>query len=270
MPAVADEQWIDAGGPWSEGASCYVPEGYQGPCAMSYSSGAGTHWAIFPSREVAVAAAIGACRRDVGGYTAVSVYAVGAAEAGAKRYDEATDWLFEGEILEDQLPASEGVRNIVRNAMRELARRMAAAPKELALVEWRDLERLLLEVFETLGYRATLTRPAKDGGYDIRLEDDGGVYFVEVKHWSKRSKVGRGIINRFAEIVIANGGEGLLLSTSGFTSDVIKGRLELSEYPVALGDELKIISLCRLYVKAETGIWVREHSLRDILFEGEL
>jgi hypothetical protein len=266
---MTDEHWIEAGGAWGDGASCHVPEGHQGPCAMSYSSGGATHWVIFPSRDVAVAAAMGACRRDVGGYTAVSVYPVGAAGGGASRYDEATDWLFEGEILEDQLPES-GVRNIVRNAMRELARRMAAAPKELALVEWRDLERLLLEVFETLGYRATLTRPAKDGGYDIRLEDDGGLYLVEVKHWAEPSKVGRGIINRFAEIVIASGGEGLLLSTSGFTSDVIKGRLELSEYPVVLGNEIKIISLCRLYVKSEAGIWVREHSLRDILFEGAL
>jgi hypothetical protein len=78
--------------------------------------------------------------------------------------------------------------------MQELVRQIAAHPQELAAVEWRDLERLLFEVFDALGYRADLTRPAKD------------------------------IIDRFTEIGGANRVEGLLLSSSGFTNEVVKGR----------------------------------------------
>ncbi|SEC58474.1 Restriction endonuclease [Rhizobiales bacterium GAS191] len=235
---------------------------------MSYFSRGQQHWAIFPSREVAITAATGACRWDVGGYDNVTIHPVGAAAVRTKQYDGAADWLFEGEDVWDEPLEQTGVAGIVRRFMRELARRIAAHPRELAAVEWRDLERLLFEVFDALGYEANLTRPAKDGGYDLRLEAEGSVYFVEVKHWSKPSKVGAGIINRFTEIVAKNGGEGLLLSSSGFTDEVIKGRLEVSEYPVVLGSEPKVISLCRYYVQTEAGLWVRESGLRDIFFEG--
>ena len=150
--------------------------------------------------------------------------------------------------------------------MRELARRIAARPSELATIEWRDLERLLFEVFDALGYKAVLTRPAKDGGYDLRLEAKGFVYFVEVKHWSERSKVGAGIVDRFTEIVVAKGAEGLLLSSSGFTQDVVRGGPTASECPAFLGDHLKVISLCRHYVQSESGLLVPRQ--REMLFEG--
>lgn len=258
-------EWIEESGPFGGSARCYVPAEYHGDCAMAYSSKGQERWAIFPSREIAINAAAGACRRDVGGYSNVSVYPVGATGASeAALYDGAVDWLFDG-MLEDA-PTEPGVAGIVRNFMQQLARRIAAEPHELLLVEWRDLERLLSEVFEGLGYLVVLTRPIKDGGFDLRLETDGNVYFVEVKHWSEPSKVGRGIVNRFTETVIANGGRGLLLSTSGFTSDVIQRRMAVTTYPVMLGDKMKILSLCRFYAKTETGVWVRERSPGELLF----
>jgi hypothetical protein len=235
---------------------------------MLFFSNGEEHWAVFPCREIAITAAAGACRRDVGGYSNVQVHPVSDAPLDAKRYEGATNWLFEGadtwsEPIEETGPAA-----IVRRCMRELARRIASHPQELAIVEWRDLERILFEAFDALGYRSSLTRPGKDGGYDLRLEAEGFVYFVEIKHWSKRSKVGAGIVDHFTEIVIANAAEGLLLSTSGFTEDVVRGRIKISEYPVVLGNEVKVISLCRYYVLAQAGLWIPEHGLREIFFEG--
>jgi len=46
-----------------------VSADHQGPCAMSYFNREQQHWAIFPSREVAITAAAGRCRSDVGGIT---------------------------------------------------------------------------------------------------------------------------------------------------------------------------------------------------------
>lgn len=165
---------------------------------MSYvSHGTGRHWAIFSSRDAAITAATAACRWDVGGYDSVSIHPVGTEPPETQHYEAVTDWLFEGEYVWDDPSEETGVFSIVRRFMQELARRVADRPQELADVEWRDLERLLFEVFDALGYQARLTRPGKDGGYDLRLEAEGFVYFVEVKHWFERSKVGAGIIKRF-------------------------------------------------------------------------
>lgn len=268
MQGIASPEWIEGGGPFGEFFCSYVPADHQGCCAMSYFSGEEQHWAIFPSRDIAMSSAMGACRRDVGGYENVAIHPVAAAAVGTTQYDDVAAWQFEGERVWDGPPEEPRVAAIVRCLMRELIREIDAHPKELAAVEWRDLERLLFEVLEGLGYKTELTRSAKDGGYDLRLEAEGSVYFVEVKHWSERSKVGIGIVNRFTEIVVAQGGEGLLISTSGFTSEVVKGRIEVSRYPVLLGSHLKVLSLCRCYVQNETGLWVRTGGLRDALFEG--
>jgi hypothetical protein len=179
---------------------------------MSYFDKHGQHWAIFPNREIAHTAAAGACRWDVGGYDGVTVHPVQAAAMDAKHYQHVTDWLFEGEDFDhegdaDQLAELGPVAKLLRRAMQGLASIIAAQPQELINVEWRDLERLLFEVFEGLGFDTTLTRPAKDGGFDLRLVADGFTYFVEVKHWAERSKVGEGIVSRFTEFVISNGGE---------------------------------------------------------------
>jgi hypothetical protein len=191
-----------------------------------------------------------------------------AAGEAAERYGTAVEWLFGDDDFWEEPLEQTGVAAPLRRTMREVARRVAANPQELAAIEWRDLERVLFEVFDALGYRACLTRPAKDGAYDLRLEAEGYIYFVEVKHWSQSSKVGTGIINRFTEVVVENAGEGLLISTSGFTAKAVKGRLEISSYPVVLGSAFKVISLCRYYVRSESGLWVREGGLRDIFFEG--
>ena len=53
--------------------------------------------------------------------------------------------------------------------MRELARRLALHPEELPTVEWRDLERILRETFEGIGFDTKLTRSTKDGGFDLEL-----------------------------------------------------------------------------------------------------
>ena len=79
------------------------------------------------------------------------------------------------------------VEFIVREAMRTLAGEIARNPDSLNQIEWRDLERVLREVFEELGFDTELTRPGKDGGFDLKLtcvEDQiTSTFLVEVKHW---------------------------------------------------------------------------------------
>ena len=53
--------------------------------------------------------------------------------------------------------------------MRALVHEIARDPAALWSIEWRDLERVLREVLEKLGFSTHLTRPGKDGGYDLEV-----------------------------------------------------------------------------------------------------
>ena len=160
--------------------------------------------------------------------------------------------------IEEHEPAESGIVRILRKSMRAIVRRLARCPGELYDVEWRDMERMLREVFEGLGFTTRLTPGAKDGGFDLELLSPAGLsYLVEVKHWSPRSLVGDGVINHFTDVVVTEQAErGLLLSSSGFTQKALLGRVEVEQYRVALGDSSKVISLCTEYVWKPNGILI--------------
>lgn len=161
--------------------------------------------------------------------------------------------------------------NIIREAMKAVALQIAKNPVELATLEWRQLEHLLREVFEGLGYGTTLTRPGKDGGFDLELEinTDTGKEFhlIEVKHWAEQ-KPGASHLKKLVKVTaqkMASGG--LLLSTSGFTKTIYSGMIEFTA-PVRLADGGKVISLCRAFHKLNTGFWLPDTDLDSLLYEG--
>lgn len=170
----------------------------------------------------------------------------------------------------DALPSR--LELIIRPAMQAIARALSRNPALLAQVEWRDLERVMREVFEGLGFETVLTRPAKDGGHDLELvcDEDGrrARYLVELKHWPSGKKPGRGVYSAFLEVVVrsldARGG--LLLSSSGFSDGLLRGRTEIEQQVIRIGGRNKIVSLCDHYVMREAGIWRPITSLPELLF----
>jgi HJR/Mrr/RecB family endonuclease len=161
--------------------------------------------------------------------------------------------------------------DIVRSCMRELAMRLAQHPEELPQVEWRDLERILLEVFEALGYATRLTRSGKDGGFDLELtftdRDRKMTYLVEVKHWTDQ-KPGLPHLSKLIEVTASRNASGaVLLSTSGFSKPLYSGLLKVSA-PVRIGDASKVVSLCQTYYRLQTGFWLDETNLAKMLHEG--
>ena len=162
---------------------------------------------------------------------------------------------------------------IVRAAMRSLAKQVAEAPEELAKLEWRDLERVLREVFEGIGFGTHLTRPGKDGGFDLELttrsNGEATTYLVEVKHWIGQ-KLGSRHLNKFVQVTTSRRATGaLLLSTSGFTTSFHEGFAEITA-PVRLGDGAKVVSLCKVFFRLQSALWVEDRSLEDTLFDGTL
>jgi restriction endonuclease Mrr len=121
---------------------------------------------------------------------------------------------------------------IVRGAMRDLALLIAKYPETLANIEWRELEKVLRETFEGIGFDTKLTRPGKDGGFDLELSStEGGqkrVYLVEVKHWTDQ-KPGPTHLKKFISVTASKRADGgLLLSTSGFAGTIYSGIAEFS------------------------------------------
>ncbi len=179
------------------------------------------------------------------------------------------NWL--SRYTEKEISAPNKATAIVRGAMRGLARLIAEDPRELANVEWRQLEQILHEVFEGLGFETRLTRSGKDGGFDLELKtrQDGNeeTYLVEVKHWTTK-KPGPKYLNKLIEVAASRAATGgVLLSTSGFAETIYKGIVEWP-VPVRLGDRDKVVSLCKAYARLSTGLWLPEPVGSELLFQG--
>jgi predicted Mrr-cat superfamily restriction endonuclease len=162
---------------------------------------------------------------------------------------------------------------IVRHAMRELAKTVAQHPDELPRIEWRDLERLLGEVFDGIGFDTKVTRSSKDGGFDLELTaSEAGkkqIYLVEVKHWSEQ-RPGMSHVRKLVRVTASRQATaGLLLSSSGFTRPVYSGITEFT-IPVLLGGREKIVSLCRAYYRLSSALWLEDTSLHETLLSGTL
>lgn len=163
--------------------------------------------------------------------------------------------------------------NVIRRELsRKLIMLIAKHPRSLDEIEWREMERLLSEVFEGLGFEATLTPGSKDGGKDIilkcRVASKTHTYYVEVKHWRSGQRVGSGAISDFLNVIVNEEVDGgLYLSTYGYCSNAIESLTKFERTTVRFGKENKVVSLCKSYVKAMSGIWSPESSLSEMLYE---
>jgi hypothetical protein len=113
MLETAFSETIGPEGPFNNYADCFVPPGHAGACALTYSNKDGTHWIILPSREDAIATAVGACRYYIGGYSSVAVYPVSAAPTEAEIYSTGIRWLFPEAYVDDEESAPPAVAEII-------------------------------------------------------------------------------------------------------------------------------------------------------------
>lgn len=94
-------------------------------------------------------------------------------------------------------------------------------------------------------------------------------YYVEVKHWRSGQRVGSGAVSEFLNIIVNEEiAGGLYLSTYGLCSNAIERLTEIQRKSLRFGGESKIVSLCKSYVKAMSGIWSPDQTLPEMLYEG--
>ncbi len=161
---------------------------------------------------------------------------------------------------------------IVRNMAESLCELIAQDPQALSGLEWRELERVVAVALAKIGFTVELTPPAKDGGKDVIasciVENREKVFYVEIKHWRAGGRPSLGHILDFVEVnVMAKTDGGLFLSSSGYTESVHSRLAEISSQRVRLGQEEKIVSLCRHFVRRRHGVWASDKPLPEVLFE---
>lgn len=129
-------------------------------------------------------------------------------------------------IKEENLVSSQ-IHKSFRNANVLLIEELSKDPGVIYDVEWRDLERIMAQIFEEIGFTVELTEASHDGGKDLILsclssrssETIPLKFYVEIKHW--KTKVGTGPIHKLIEVAEKDAVTGcVFVSTSGFASIV--------------------------------------------------
>ncbi|MER8808250.1 restriction endonuclease [Mesorhizobium australicum] len=189
-----------------------------------------------------------------------------------KELDDLRSWL---ELVREAEPDAETeVRIMLRELSERFARLIARDPGALAYLEWRDVERTVAEVFDGLGFRVTLTAGSKDGGKDVILECEvagkQATYYVEIKHWRSSTRVGADAVRKLLKVIVTEKkAGGLFLSTYGFTENAFEQLTTIEREKLRFGDQEKVVTLCRSYVKAKSGIWSPPENLTEVLFDGD-
>jgi restriction system protein len=173
--------------------------------------------------------------------------------------------------LAENLDESE-VTRILRNCTQKIIEIVLKNPDALEELEWRDIERMVAELFRGLGFEVELTASSKDGGKDIILEfRKKGMhhsYIVEIKHWRSNQKVKKPAIVHFVKIIAKEKRTGgLFLSTYGFAENAIESLTIVERKKVRFANKDKIVSLCDTYVRRNSGLWLKDLDFEKVLLE---
>lgn len=182
--------------------------------------------------------------------------------------DSAERWT--AALKERDVQDSSPVAIAVRTLGEQLCRLIAKSKSNLWEIEWRDLERVIATALKEIGFNVELTPGAQDGGKDVvarcKVSQQDQVWYVEIKHW-KGQRVGPTPISHFVEVNARDATTGgLFLSSSGYTAPVYSQLSEFSQSRIRLGDEEKIVSLCRTFVRSRDSLWRPERPLGEELW----
>lgn len=187
-----------------------------------------------------------------------------------KFLSELEQWVDEIKIINSKEFEKDSVMILFKNLCSQLIYKILEHPDALQALEWRDLERVLAEIFEKMNFNVTLTPCSKDGGKDIILDCEVDSikkhFIIEVKHWSSNEKVGSSIVKQFVQVVVnEKQDKGLLLSTYGFTKKYYETLTEFERTKINFGDQDKIVDLCKAYERIDNGLWLPTNLNEELL-----
>jgi restriction endonuclease Mrr len=185
-------------------------------------------------------------------------------------FDKLKSWVVS--LDEENINLKKEIDFIIKSTSKKFIDMIAKNPRYLDSLEWRDLERLLAEAFEGVGFSVTLTPSSKDGGKDLILKYEVSgklkTYIVEVKHWRAGSKVGNKSVESFLSVILNEKHEGgVFISTYGYTRNAFESLTKIQRERLKFGNEEKVVSLCKSYVRINNGFWSPELNIVDTLFQ---
>jgi restriction system protein len=119
----------------------------------------------------------------------------------------------------------------------------------------------------------TLTPGSKDGGKDVILECEvaakQATSYVEIKNWRSSIRVGADAVEKLLKVIDREKeAGGLFFSTYRFTENAFEQLTTIDRQKLRFGDQDRIVTLCRTYVKAKAGIWSHPpRNLTEVIFD---
>ena len=115
-----------------------------------------------------------------------------------------------------------------------------------------DFEHEVAEIFRRQGFKATVSPKGPDKGIDIRLEQNGQQYIVEVKRYAATHNVdSKQVRSTYASFIDEGYVGGFLVTTSGFTKDGL-AFAEGKPYRLIDGEKLSAAARGELQLTIET------------------
>ncbi|OFX44643.1 MAG: hypothetical protein A2046_01305 [Bacteroidetes bacterium GWA2_30_7] len=134
---------------------------------------------------------------------------------------------------------------------------------KLDQISWDAFEKITAEVFASKGYKVELTGRNQNKSADVIAirNDEFGIetkYLIECKRYSSKKRIGMEIVNGvIGAAVRAKVDHAFLVTTSSFTSNVIKRKAELSELNLQIKDGHEIKEWLKCYkVRSDGGLWL--------------
>ena len=146
----------------------------------------------------------------------------------------------------DIMPCAEEERKM-RIMQRQLELQQAADGADDIINRFQDeptrFEEYCAGLFRAYGYTATVTPPARDGGYDIFLERDGMTWIVECKLYGRGHRVGRPVLQKLYGANSGIGADGMIVvTTSGYSADALA---YASDTGIETIDGDRLVDMCR-------------------------
>ena len=150
-------------------------------------------------------------------------------------------------------PDDSALVTAVQTVNSELISFLRKHPNEMHKIHWRTFEELIAELLRNFGWEIDLTRPSKDGGYDMLgvYRDESGVrhsWIIECKKWAAERKVDVEIARALYSVKDERRvGGAILATTSNFTAGV--HAFKASRYDFDLRDHAAIVEWINAYKK---------------------
>lgn len=121
-------------------------------------------------------------------------------------------------------PSLNQVETVLSHNPREALCRLTEEPSLIDQIQPKDFEEIIFLYFQSIGFMADMLPPRNDVGYDIMLNDVGGIgnIVIEVKKHNRNSRTSVSEVQRIiGATVIENASGAILITSGGFTNSAV-------------------------------------------------